>query len=286
MIARTKTQSVKAPLVTALTVLVTLLAAGQAGAVYLRDGAVGNDPLSYDNPKDGMCVVGIRDNLGVAEFLIDKNITNARDCAAYTSNLTGLTSSALCQPAAVGATLPASSTGWRHAWSTSVCRDAGLNGISRVDLDNTAAMCTAKGGTIGAACVAYGWLYRGATSGTVPSIPDGPDPAAPFNASNYEIWTGVDYASGHGFCYREMDFTNAPSDGFGYTIPTDTTWDGNECPMFAADNATGRSMTGTTWSDFSGTGTLPRARFPRRAARNAGTPMASRVCSCPGSPRQ
>ncbi|MBI4514913.1 MAG: hypothetical protein HY699_03735, partial [Deltaproteobacteria bacterium] len=314
-----KTLFARAPLVAALALLsMPLFHAGQAGAVYLLDGAVGTDPLSYDNPNDGMCVVGIRDSGGTAQFLIDKNITNARDCAAYTTNLTTMTTQPNCAPAAVGALLGPGTSGWRHAWS-SICK-SGANGISRVDLDNTAAMCTAKGGTTGSACVAYGWLYRGATSGTVPAIPDGPDPAAPFNASNYEIWTGVDSASGHGFCYREMNFTaspninnsctgaltpyacctsadsgtcgNADCTGAGapyacctdvgvgtcgdYTKPLSATWPdpGNDaaCPMFHPENATGRSRTGTTWSDFfwnwnTTTGAVPPAGGT--ACRNA-----------------
>ena len=313
MMPRKKESSLKqAVLLAALALGVMLLSVASAGAVYLRDGAVGTDPLSYDNPKDGMCVVGIRNNAGTAEFLIDKNITNNRDCVAYTTNLTGMTSQANCAPAASGTTLGAGTSGWRHAWSTSVCKDGSGNGISRVDLDSTAAMCTAKGGTIGAACVAYGWLYRGATSGTVPSIPDGPNPAAPFNASNYEVWTGVDYASGHGFCYTAMNFTaaanilnsctaaglpyacctgadagtcgNADCTGAGapyacctgvgtglcgdYTKPLSATWPdpGNDaaCPMFDPNNATGRSRTGTSWSDYywnwdTSTGAVPPA---------------------------
>jgi hypothetical protein len=232
----------------------SLLYAGQAGAIYFIDGSVGTDPLTYDNPNDGQCVVGIRMNAGNAEFLVDKNIKNFRDCVAYTTNLTTMTTQATCAPAAVPPTLGVGTSGWRHNWATGVCV-SGATGVSRVDLDNTAAMCTSKGGTIGNACVAYGWLYRGIdpVTGAAPPI-TGSAPGGLFTTSNYAVWHGVDSTTGNGFCYATMDFTAAPSDGFGYTRPLSTSWpdpgNANACPMFDPNNATGRSRTGTTWSDY------------------------------------
>jgi hypothetical protein len=253
MTPKRRTRFVNAPLIAVLSLLVMpLLYAGEAGATYFIDGSVGTGPLSYDNPNDGQCVVGIRMNAGNAEFLVDKNITNYRDCVSYTTNLTAMTTQATCAPAASGSTLGTGTSGWRHSWATGVCV-SGANGVSRVDLDNTAAMCTSKGGTIGNACVAYGWLYRGIdpVTGAAPPFTGSPA-AAPFDTSNYTVWHGVDSTTGNGFCYTAMDFTAVPSGG--YTRPLSTSWpdpgNPNACPMFDPNNATGRARTGTTWSDY------------------------------------
>ena len=253
MTSMTRTLFKKVPCLAVLCLLaMSLLYAHQAGAIYFIDGSVGTDPLTYDNPNDGQCVVGIRMNAGNAEFLVDKSITNYRDCVAYTTNLTTMTTQATCAPAASGTTLGVGTSGWRHNWAAGVCV-SGANGISRVDLDNTAAMCTSEGGTIGTACVAYGWLYRGIdpVTGAAPPFTGSPA-AAPFDTSNYTVWHGVDSTTGNGFCYAAMDFTAAPSGG--YTIPLSTSWpdpgNPNACPMFDPNNATGRARTGTTWSDY------------------------------------
>ena len=90
MIARTKTRSVKAPLVTALTVLVMLLATGPVGALYPPNGAkpTGDSADPYMNPDDGMCVVGVAAD---GTMRVDWSITNARDCVAYTTGLGTMT---------------------------------------------------------------------------------------------------------------------------------------------------------------------------------------------------
>lgn len=234
--------------------LASLLIGSGAGAIYLADGARPDGMGGYANPDDGMCVIGIKAN---GDMLVDTNVTNAKDCAAYTTNLTGLTSQASCAPAASGSTLPVSPvTGWRHAWTTSAsfCRDATnpAIGISRVDLDNTNAMCTSKGGVVGTTgtCIAFGWFYRGVRAdGTVLPITGSPA-AAPFNTPNYVVWQGATAADGLGFCHREMNFTNAVTPP--YTRPTTypQTAASDECPMFYPDNPSGRVRTGTTWSDY------------------------------------
>ena len=250
MTVKRGTRFARAPLIAALAFLVMpLLNAGRAGAMYLADGSRQTGPGTYENPNDGFCVIGIKPN---GDMLVDKNITNFRDCVGYPLGGApfNLTTQANCAPAAVGANLPVSSTGWRHQWSTSVCQSGGV-AISRVDLDNTAAMCTAKGGTIGSACIAFGWFYRGVKSdGTVISITGSPDGAPPFNTSNFAVWQGATSSDGLGFCYREMDFTNAVSPA--YTRPANypAISGTNECPMFYPLNPSGRVRTGTSWSDY------------------------------------
>ncbi len=168
-----------------------------AGAVYLRDGTKEVSPGVYVNPNDGMCVVGLAAN---GNMLIDASVTNARDCVAYTTGLTSMTTQASCAPTNGGV----GTDGYRHTWATSnTCINAAnpAVAISLVDLDRTLAMCLSKGGTTltsSGTCVAYGWLYRNVkVDGSLPDISGG---------------KGVTSAANLGFCYTSMRMTTA-----GYT---------------------------------------------------------------------
>ncbi|MBI3785164.1 MAG: hypothetical protein HY270_17370, partial [Deltaproteobacteria bacterium] len=93
--------------------------------------------------------------------------------------------------------------GARHAYSASLCINASTRaGISRLDLDNTAANCQEKGGVLAdglfghpyGACSAYGWIYGGVKSdGTLPDLSGG---------------HGVTSAANLGFCYTSMRMTS------------------------------------------------------------------------------
>jgi hypothetical protein len=97
--------------------------------------------------------------------------------------------------------------GYKHAWSTSLCYDTLNNrGISRVDLDNTDAMCKSKGGTVVTTgkCIALGWQYLNRKAdGTLPVTGTGigttQGPANP--------------ADGLGFCYTSVNLTAVGADG-------------------------------------------------------------------------
>jgi hypothetical protein len=187
---------------TALGVLLVALgfAANPAEAFYPPDGAKDDGLGGYMIPGDGMCVVGVAAN---GTMLVDGSITNARDCVAWTKsgddtvNLVGLNTQAKCLVA--GGT---GNDGYKHAWSTSICYDTVNSvGVSRIDLDNTAAMCTSKGATVVTTgkCVAYGWVYRNrkADGSLVPT------------GSGLYTTTGAATTDGLGFCYASMDMTSA-----------------------------------------------------------------------------
>ncbi|MBI5504277.1 MAG: carboxypeptidase regulatory-like domain-containing protein [Deltaproteobacteria bacterium] len=99
--------------------------------------------------------------------------------------------------------------GAKHAYPANLCVDASTRaGISRLDLDNTAANCQEKGGVVSdglfghpyGACAAYGWTYGGVKpDGTLPMIGA----------------KGVTSAEGLGFCYTTMRMTSVP-----YTVVT------------------------------------------------------------------
>ena len=104
MTARAKIPSVKAPLVIALTVLAMLVATGPVGAFYAPAGAKPTGaPGGYMNPNDGMCIVGVAAD---GTMLVDWSITNARDCVAYTTGLTGMTPIDVTAQNVCGAAVP------------------------------------------------------------------------------------------------------------------------------------------------------------------------------------
>ncbi len=75
MTEKKRTLFVEPSLTAVLALLVLpLLHAGQAGALYFIDGAKGTGPV-YNNPNHGMCVIGIKANDNV---LVDANNTNSK----------------------------------------------------------------------------------------------------------------------------------------------------------------------------------------------------------------
>lgn len=192
--------SAAAALAVLLFALVPLLAAGPVSALYPPDGLKSDGAGGYRNPDDGMCVIGLAVD---GTMLVDWDIKTARDCVAYTRsgsgsvNLVGLDTSDKCTKAGF-----AGNDGYRHTWSTSLCYDSvNQKGISRVDLDNTDAMCFSKGGTVVTTgkCVAYGWVYRNRKT-------DGDLPVSGVGVGSTD---GVAYADGLGFCYSAMRMTSA-----------------------------------------------------------------------------
>lgn len=183
-----------AALVAAVAAAATLVGATTASAFYPPDG-LKVDPLGgYMNPNDGMCVIGVAPD---GTMLVDWDITNARDCAVWQVgggvDLRGVATSGACADSDL------SGTGYRHTWS-SICFDSGANtAISRVDLDNTEAMCRAKGGTLQSKCVAYGWQYRD-------RLPDG---SLPVSGTGIGTTQGVTFAQGLGFCAASMRMNSA-----------------------------------------------------------------------------
>jgi hypothetical protein len=180
--------------------LAPLFPAAPASALYPPDGLKPDGPGAYRNPDDGFCVVGLAAD---GTMLVDWDIANARDCVAYTRsgdgsvNLVGLDTQDKCTKAGF-----AGNDGYRHAWSTSLCYDTvGQKGISRVDLDNTDAMCFSKGGTVVTTgkCVAYGWVYRNRKS----------DGDLPVSGSGIGTTPGVAVGDGLGFCHAAMRMTSA-----------------------------------------------------------------------------
>ncbi|HEY2775802.1 MAG TPA: PKD domain-containing protein [Candidatus Binatia bacterium] len=186
-------------------IAIPMLATGPAAAFYPPDGAKPDGSGGYMIPADGMCVIGINGD-GTATggtMQVDWSITNARDCAAYTKSadssvdLKSMTTQAACTNAG-----SAGNDGYKHVWSTSICYDTvNSRGISRVDLDNTAGMCTSLGGTIVTTgkCVAYGWIYRNRKA----------DGTLPVSGSGISTTSGVQFSDGLGFCATTMRMTSA-----------------------------------------------------------------------------
>jgi len=184
----------------AIFLLMSIAFAGSAWGLFPPDGTKPNGVGAYRNPDDGLCVVGL--NLD-GTMLVDWSITNARDCVAWTKsadgsvNLVGLTTSDMCTKTAT-----AGSDGYKHAWSTSICYDvANAKGISRVDLDNTDAMCFSKGGTVVTTgkCVAYGWIYMNRKA----------DGTLPVTGTGLSTTDGAQSTDGLGFCAASMRMTSA-----------------------------------------------------------------------------
>ncbi|MBI5098757.1 MAG: hypothetical protein HZB30_05915 [Nitrospirae bacterium] len=173
---------------------IPLIFTGNAGAMYLTDSTKEVSTGVYDNPQDGVCVVGLKFD-GTLD--VNTSITNYKDCIVYTTSAI----KALGQTACTGGT---GNDGYKHAWSTSICVDnvTDKNPISRVDLDNTTAMCKSKGGTVitTGLCVAYGWLYMNAKAGETMPYRDTISP------SGYKGRTSSDNL---GFCYTSMRMTSA-----------------------------------------------------------------------------
>ncbi len=196
MTGKRRTIFVKTPLMAALVLLGMASYAGRAGAMYMIDGSKSPMTAVYLNPQDGVCVVGvgIPEGANPGVLTVNTSITNYKDCVVYTTSAI----KALGQTACTGGT---GNDGYKHAWSTSICEDGSGNPISRVDLDNTAAMCTSKGGTVVTTglCVAYGWQYMNSKAGeTIPY-------RTTITPTGYKGRTSADNL---GFCYATMNMTS------------------------------------------------------------------------------
>jgi predicted CXXCH cytochrome family protein len=241
---RTKLLHLAAFLVIALPVLT-----GNAEAGYLTDGAV-QHPVNggWITPNDMVCILGVHTD-GTVDLV--PGVTNGRQCIYYNTGLTGMnpidvTGTSTCgtngtlacnvaanctgtNPIAKG-TLTWNSTdnkcynsapctvagyagndGAKHALATSICVDGGGNGIPLTDLDRTAQMCAALGGTwkqtsatapsgfagtfptpnYGGSCVAYSRQFRGQDDNGTP-LAFGTEGTSAFDA---------------GFCYAPLNMT-------------------------------------------------------------------------------
>jgi hypothetical protein len=277
MIAKRKAFLRQALQVAALSLFVLPLT-GRAGAMYMPDGTKPDGAGGYMNPNDGVCVIGVKPD---GTMKIDASITNFRDCAAYTTGLTGMTTQAQC----IVANGVSPNDGYRHAWATSnTCVNAAnpAVAISLVDLDRTLDMCKSKGGTALSAnaictaantpyacctgagagtcgtCVAYGWVYMNRKL----------DGSLPVSGSGVYTTSGTQASDNLGFCYTSIKLSGAGGDG---TYTSTTT-----CP--SAYNATTNSLCTAAGTPFpcctgSGTGTCTAAGN-NLLCTAAGTPLA------------
>ena len=102
-----------------IALILGLAAVSSTSANYTPDGTKPAGPGVYQNPGDGICVIGLKLD---GTMLVDWSIKNARDCGAWTRSadgtvdLVGMTTQATC----VNATSPvvAPNDGYRHGWST------------------------------------------------------------------------------------------------------------------------------------------------------------------------
>ncbi|MBI5506151.1 MAG: hypothetical protein HY899_15255, partial [Deltaproteobacteria bacterium] len=217
MTGKKRTRFAGAPLIAALSLLaIPLLSVSQADAMYLTDGSREPSPGVYSNPRDGVCVVGLGLPGTANEGVLDVNtaIDNQKDCIVYTTPAI----KALGQTACTGG---AGNDGYRHAWSTSICVDntTDKNPISRVDLDNTVPMCSAKGGVVltTGLCVAHSWQYMSTKTGE--AIPY----RGTITPAGYKGRTSADQL---GFCYAAMRMTSVVGP------PAWTTANNGACPSY------------------------------------------------------
>jgi predicted CXXCH cytochrome family protein len=226
-----------------------LVLTGNAGAGYYWDGAVQHPTNGgWVTPNDMVCIKGVHTD-GTLDLV--PGVTNGRECIYYNTGLTGMdpidvTGTTICGSAGKSAcnvaanctgtnsiakgTLTWNSTdnkcynsapctvagyagndGAKHALATSICVDGAGNGIPLTDLDRTAQMCAAKGGTwkqtsatapsgfagtfptpnFGGACVAYGRQFRGQDA----------------NGTPLAFGTNGTSATDAGFCYTTLNMT-------------------------------------------------------------------------------
>jgi hypothetical protein len=178
-----------------LALALPLVFAGVADARYIGDGAVQDGTTGgWTLPSDMVCVVGVHADgtLDIAD-----GVTNSRDCiylnygtmnGGTPFDLRGLNQTACLDTDATG------SDGAKHSWATSGCFDADGKGISLKDLDRTAAMCAAKGGTwvTSGKCVAHSRQFRGQDPATGAPLPFGTGKGTPAGTADA------------GFCYATL----------------------------------------------------------------------------------
>lgn len=183
---------------------VIALSISNSGAMYLPDASIEVSSGVYNNPQDGVCVVGLK-----FDGTLDVNtaIDNYKDCITYATPGMLLLGKTACNGGA-------GNDGYKHSYSEAggqgnppqICLDGSGNPVSRANLDNTNAMCFSKGGTALTAaspngkCVAYGWLYMNVKPGeTIPY-------RSTITPAGYKGRTSTDDL---GFCYTRMRMTSA-----------------------------------------------------------------------------
>jgi len=130
-----------------------LILTGNAGAVYIGDGAVQNGTTGgWDLPADrGVCVTGIKPD---GTLVINASITSRPDCIANV--FPAYTTSAACLLSdEAGANVEGS-----HYWTNTCVNSTTGAGISLKDLDRNTNMCSQNGGTWKQACTSA-WTYLG-----------------------------------------------------------------------------------------------------------------------------
>lgn len=234
-----------------LLVALPMVLTGNAGAGYLKDGAVQNGVTGgWITPNDMGCIVGVHKDgtLDIAD-----GVTNRRDCIYLNKgtmnggtpfDLTAMTTSDQCTKAG-----SAGNDGAKHSWATSICVDGAGNSISLKDVDRTMSMCVAKGGTwkqtsatppypgapgtyptpgFTGACVAYGAQFKGHDADGTPLA----------------FGTKGTTTAQAGFCYAAINMTTKygssttcpakdssghPNAGFDSSTAFDWSWASSKC---------------------------------------------------------
>jgi hypothetical protein len=163
--------------------VVPLVFAGVAGAVYVGDGSVQNGTHGdWDITDYGVCVTGIKSD---GTRVIDASKKSRPDCLTVTfPNDASLTSSALC-------TGDSDANGGSHYWASTCVANDGTR-ISLNGLDRTATNCDQRAKALGKA------------SGTMTS-----------KCTGSWVYTGPQGDGAPGFCYTRVELTGA-----GYTSTT------------------------------------------------------------------
>ena len=166
-----------------LVLVVPLVFAGVARAVYVGDGSVQNGTYGdWDITDYGVCVTGIKSD---GTMVIDASKTSRPDCLTVTfPNDASLTSSALC-------TGDSDANGGSHYWASTCVANDGTR-ISLNGLDRTATNCDKRAKALGKA------------SGTMTS-----------KCTGSWVYTGPAGDGAPGFCYTRVELTGA-----GYTSTT------------------------------------------------------------------
>jgi len=219
------------------------MTAGNAGAIYMEDGARPSGVGGWTLPHDGNCVLSIDPS---GNMVVDSTITTKRDCDARLVAVTAVTKNDTL--ANVCGTSMWNTDGVKYAVpssSTCVTVDGGgniLTAISMVNLDRAAQMCTALGGVLAstlsqknvngykAMCLAYSFLFAGEDATGTPLT---------FGTQGVAQST-----TGAGYCYTSMDWSGVTSPATGYTAATCPSLQSTTAP-FNANFAYDWSVSGT-----------------------------------------
>src|SRR5574337_1816628 len=198
MTGKRKTRYWYGPLMAALVFAACgLFAASTASAKYMRDGSVPTGTGGWQLPTDFVCIVGVHmdGTLDIADGVTDRhtcqNLTKGTMNGGTPFDLKTMTSSAACTKA--GGT---GNDGAAHTWANSICGDSNGDGLSLAALDQSKAMCQAKGGTwvTSGKCSAYGAQFKGQDATGTPLA---------FGS------TGTAQGAGTGYCYTVLNMTSA-----------------------------------------------------------------------------